>query len=83
MKITMDYPSLEEEVNILGRHNTNAASVKLDDIVPAITKEERLSLRAIMNRFFVDMSLIHIYPILGKSLGDLSGISQRRNVPIY
>ena len=34
MKITMDYPSLEEEVNILERHHTNAALVKLDDIVP-------------------------------------------------
>ena len=38
MKITMDYPSLEEEVNILERHHTNAALVKLDDITPAITQ---------------------------------------------
>ena len=53
MKITMDYPSLEEEVNILERHHTNAALVKLDDITPAITKEELLSLRAFMNQVFV------------------------------
>ena len=29
MKITMDYPSLDEEVNILERHHSNAALVKL------------------------------------------------------
>ena len=58
MKITMDYPSLEEEVNILERHHTNAALVKLDDITPAITKEELLSLRAFMNQVFVDRTLL-------------------------
>ena len=31
MKITMDYPSLEEEVSILERHHTNAALVKHPD----------------------------------------------------
>ena len=51
MKITMDYPSLEEEVNILERHHTNAALVKLDDITPAITKEELLSLRAFLLQY--------------------------------
>ena len=40
MKITMDYPSLEEEVNILERHHTNASLIKLDDIKPANNKEE-------------------------------------------
>ena len=40
MKITMDYPSLEEEVNILERHHTNAALVKLEDVTPVLTKEE-------------------------------------------
>ena len=48
MKITMDYPSLDEEVNILERHHSNAALVKLDDITPALTKEELLTLRAFM-----------------------------------
>ena len=50
MKLTMDYPSLDEEVNILERHHTNAAFVKLEDITPAITKEELLSLRSLMTR---------------------------------
>lgn len=38
MKITMDYPSLEEEVSILERHHTNAALVKLEDVHPVITR---------------------------------------------
>ena len=64
MKITMDYPSLEEEVNILERHHTNAALVKLDDITPAITKEELLSLRAFMNQVFVDRTLLQYIALI-------------------
>ncbi len=75
MKITMDYPSLEEEVNILERHQTNAALVKLDNITPSITKEELLSLRAFMNRVFVVRSnklnifRRHKIPSLQESIG--------------
>ena len=58
MKITMDYPSLDEEVNILERHHPNAALVKLDDITPALTKEELLTLRAFMKNVFVDRTLL-------------------------
>ena len=64
LMITMDYPSLEEEVNILERHHTNAALVKLDDIVPAITKEELLSLRAFMNQVFVDRTLLQYIALI-------------------
>ena len=64
MKITMDYPSLEEEVNILERHHTNAALVKLGDITPAITKEELLSLRAFMNQVFVDRTLLQYIALI-------------------
>lgn len=46
MKITMDYPTLDEEINILERHHTNAAFVKLEDIASTITKEELLSPQA-------------------------------------
>ena len=45
MKITMDYPTLDEEINILKHHHTNATFVKLEDIDSTITKEEFLSLR--------------------------------------
>ena len=53
MKITMDYPTLDEEINILKRHHTNATFVKLEDIDSTITKEEFLSLRKLMNQVFI------------------------------
>ena len=64
MKITMDYPSLEEEVNILERHHTNAALVKLEDVTPVLTKEELLSLRALMSRVFVDRTLLQYIALI-------------------
>ena len=64
MKITMDYPSLEEEVDILERHHTNTSLIRLDDIKPAITKEELLSLRAFMNQVFVDRTLLQYIALI-------------------
>ena len=73
MKITMDYPSLEEEVNILERHHTNAALVKLEDVPPVLTKEELLSLRALMSRVFVDRTLLqYIALIVQQTQGSVS-----------
>jgi len=63
-KITMDYPSLEEEINILERHHTNAALVKLDDIKPVITRDELLSLRKLMNKVFVDQTLLRYIALI-------------------
>ena len=58
MKITMDYPSLDEEVAILERHHQNAAFVKLEEVKPVITRDELLALRARMSQVFVEPSLI-------------------------
>ena len=58
MKITMDYPSLGEEVAILERHHQNAAFVKLEEVKPVITRDELLALRARMSQVFVEPSLI-------------------------
>ena len=58
MKITMDYPTLDEEINILKHHHTNATFVKLEDIDSTITKEEFLSLRKLMNQVFIDHTLL-------------------------
>ena len=57
MKITMGYPSLEEEVDILERHHANASLVKLESLAPVLTKEELLSLRRLMEHVFVDRTL--------------------------
>ena len=48
----------------LGTSSYNAALVKLDDITPAITKEELLSLRAFMNQVFVDRTLLQYIALI-------------------
>ena len=58
MKITMGYPSLEEEVAILERHNENAAFVRLQDVEPVITHDELIALRQLMQKVFVEPSLL-------------------------
>lgn len=58
MKITMDYPTLDEEVAILERHHQNAAFVRLEDVKPVITHDELLALRSQMSDVFVEPSLL-------------------------
>lgn len=58
MKITMGYPTEEEEVTILERHQANTAKPDLSDIEPAITHGELLQLRAMMDDVVVDSSLL-------------------------
>lgn len=58
MKITMGYPDLEEEVQVLERHHANAALIKLEQIKPVITRDELLQLRALVGRVFIEPSLL-------------------------
>lgn len=58
MKITMGYPSLDEEVAILERHNENAAFVRLEAVEPVIRHDELLTLRRMLNDVFVEPSLL-------------------------
>ncbi len=64
IKITMGYPSLEEEVDILERHHTHTALVKLDAITPVITRQEFLTLRALMEKVFVDRTLLQYIALI-------------------
>lgn len=64
MKIVMDYPSLEEEVDILERHHTQANLIKLSDVKPVITKEELLSLRAQTETVFVERTLLQYIALI-------------------
>ena len=66
MKITMGYPSLEEEVDILERHHANASLVKLESLAPVLTKEELLSLRRLMEHVFVDRTLLQYIALIGQ-----------------
>ena len=64
MKIAMGYPSLEEEVDILERHHANASLVKLESLVPVLTKEELLSLRRLIEHVFVDRTLLQYIALI-------------------
>lgn len=64
MKITMGYPSLEEEVNILERHHGNAAFVRLEEVTPVITRDELLTFRRLMGKVFVDPTLLRYIALI-------------------
>ena len=64
MKITMGYPSLEEEVDILERHHANALLGKLESLAPVLTKEELLSLRRLIEHVFVDRTLLQYIALI-------------------
>ncbi len=58
MKITMGYPSEDEEVEILKRHINHASFALLDDVQPVMTKDELRELRGMMDNVVVDPSLL-------------------------
>ena len=58
MKITMGYPSLEEEVAILELHHANQRLTSLENIEPVITKEQLVELRQMLDSVFVDPTLL-------------------------
>jgi len=58
MKITMGYPSIDEEVAILERHHANQRLTALDDIQPVITKEQFIALRRTLDKVFVEPALL-------------------------
>lgn len=64
MKITMGYPSLEEEIDILERHHAHASLVKLEDVKPVLTKAELLSMRSLVEQVFVDRTLLRYIALI-------------------
>ncbi len=58
LKIDMGYPTEDEEVEILQRHQTNVRHAKLDGIDPVITRDQLLQLRRMMHLVLVDHSLL-------------------------
>ena len=59
MKITIPYPSLEEEIEILERHNLNAQLAKLTGVEPVITRDELLGMFVTVAKVFIEKSLLH------------------------
>ena len=58
MKVTMGYPSADDELEILKRHEQRTDLIKLSDVNPVLTKEEVLQLRSYMNDVLIDESLL-------------------------
>ena len=58
MKISMGYPTIDEEVAILERHQQNARLTALDDIVPVVTKDDILEMRQLLTQVYVEPSLL-------------------------
>ncbi|WP_294744144.1 MoxR family ATPase [uncultured Prevotella sp.] len=58
MKITMGYPSLDEEVSILERHHANQRLTALENVEPVITKEQLIELRRLLDTVFVDPAML-------------------------
>lgn len=58
MKITMGYPTEDEEVAILKRHEGKSEFTKLADVQPVLTIDELLNLRKQLENVCVDESLL-------------------------
>lgn len=86
MKIVMGYPSAEEEVDILSRHQRNTRLMKLDDVQSVITRHELLQLRAMLGKVLVEESLlryiVNIIQLTRQSKAVFLGASPRAAVAI-
>lgn len=59
MKITVDYPTADEELVILKRYQDGGAdAMKADHVQPVITRERLLALRGMLKEVFVEDSLL-------------------------
>lgn len=57
-KIRMGYPSVDEEVDILKRHQDNVKLTKLEEIKPVLSIEELLKMREKLQSVYVEESLL-------------------------
>ena len=57
-KISMGYPTAEEEVDILKRHLANRELTRLETIQPTIIVSELLEMRAMLKDVFIEESLL-------------------------
>ena len=58
MKITMDYPTTDEEVEILLRHQASAAFTRVDRLEPLLTPADLATLRDAAQQMRVEASLL-------------------------
>lgn len=86
MKVVMGYPSADEEVTILKRHQTVTNFGRLDDLHTLMTIDELLELRALLTKVVVDDSLLrYIVDIIQQTRSSKAlflGASPRASVAI-
>ncbi|MDR1762530.1 MAG: MoxR family ATPase [Dysgonamonadaceae bacterium] len=58
MKINVPYPSLDEEVEILERHNRNARLTQLEDVKPVISRSDLLQMFGFVEKVYVEPTLL-------------------------
>ncbi|MDR3309047.1 MAG: MoxR family ATPase [Tannerella sp.] len=58
MKISIPYPTLDEEIEILNRHNLNARLTKVDDVKPVLTKAELIEMFDYVDKVYIETTLI-------------------------
>lgn len=58
MKITMGYPSAEEETEILERHNGNSAFSKISSVSAVLSKADLATLRGMLDKVVMEKSLL-------------------------
>ena len=59
LKVTVDYPSADEELEILRRHQERHDLVKLTDIAPVLTRADVQELRRRTDSLYVEPSLLN------------------------
>ena len=64
MKVTMQYPTLDEEVRILELHHANRRLTTLEGIRPVLTKAELLSLIDCVGRVYVEPTLLRYIALI-------------------
>ena len=86
MKITMGFPSVDEEVEILKRHNGNSQFAHINDVEPIMTKEQLTDMRRMMDSVVMEESLMrYIAEIISqtrKSKAVFVGASPRATVAV-
>lgn len=67
-KINLNYPSLEEEVNILQRYKNNIKTPSLDDVVPVLKAADVAKIQTLVEKIVIEDNLIdYIAKISDKS----------------
>ena len=64
MKITMQYPTLDEEVRILERHHANRRLTTLESVQPVITKDELLRLIDYVGHVYVEPAILRYIALI-------------------